>query len=144
MQDVSLLFDQTHQTTTGGNRAEIDILEFYTGCNGSGAGVWDQQANIHIWSAWNTVATSSNHTGLTWGSTWDDTTYHTVGVLVKTAAMGGGTGSVTWYFDGVQEVQSTWTSGGSLSPVETANFDIILNPGHSTWPINIDYVQVWK
>lgn len=143
MQDVSLLFDQTNQTTTGGNRAEIDLLEFYVGCNGMTAGTWDQLANIHIWTAWNTIGPDSTH-HVSWGSTWDDMTYHTLGVLVKTAVMGGGTGSATWYFDGSQVQQITWASGGSLSPVETSAFDLIMNPGHSTWPIHVDYVQVWQ
>lgn len=143
LEDASLLFDQTNQTTTGGNRAEIDVLEFYVGCGGMAPGTWDQQANIHDWSAWNAIGNDSPH-HVNWGSTWDDTTYHTVGVLVKTAVIGGGTGSATWYFDGSQMQQITWLEGGALSSTETSSYDIIMNPGYGTWPIHVSYVQVWQ
>ena len=144
MQDVDLLFHQTSRTDPARSEAEIDGIEFYVGCDGQGRGNWKIQMNVHEWSGHRIIGADAMNTPDLGAYGFDEGTFHTIAWLVETAHAGGGRGSVTWYFDGIQVAQATWLPGAPLSSVERAAFDLIMNPGFRTWPIFIDYVEVWQ
>lgn len=135
LNDVSLTKAQFTGGSLASNQAEIDVMEFYVGCpTGMGAGVWDTLSNIHIWTSATTIGPdSTNH--VTWGSgTWDGVTYHTVGELITAT-------QAKTYFDGTLMQTLDLTSGG-LNPAATGNYILIMNPGIS-WPLKVNYVQIW-
>jgi len=134
LQDITLMSAILSGGSISQSYGEIDVLEFYVGTTGMGARVWDQQANVHIWNSTTTISPdSTNH--VNWGTTWDDTTFHTVGVLVTSA-------SAKFYFDGT--LMQTISLAGGMAPAFNSSYVLLINPGYGTWPTHVDYVGLWQ
>jgi len=134
LNDITLQFAQFSNGTIPHSYAEIDPLEFYVSTVGMGAGNWQQHSAIHIWDTPTTID-PDNDISVDWGTTWDDATYHVVGVLVNSTA-------VYIYFDGA--LMNIMTTTGGFAPAFDASYNLIINPGYQNWPIHVDYVQIWK
>lgn len=112
---------------------EIDILE---GSNTDGA-----IQTYHDWSDWQTQ--TSQNTGAAYGGI-DYTKWHTWGARVVPMALGGGTGSLTWYVDGAAKgAPVTWTATSQFGGViESGMFQVNFASG-ITSPGAYDYIGVW-
>jgi hypothetical protein len=115
---------------------EMDLMAVWT--DGSGF-LWNDVTN------WDTWATSTNSGGsLSSSLGYDYSAYHTWSALYTPMAEGGGTGSVTYYMDGVPwGPVTTWTAGSEYSILEVGKYAIDISTCPSlTAPFNIDYVYV--
>lgn len=115
---------------------ELDGFELFSGGN---------TLAIHDWNTGVNPATSSVNGNVTWNGGPSDTGFHTYGTLWQTATQGGGTGSVTRYFDGVLQSANTvtWTPGGQFSGMDGDQFHIILDTGQGV-SFAVDYVSMWQ
>ena len=125
--------------TEGADFGEVDMVEWLW--NGSTNIL---NSNVNEWIN-NSIAhsNSNNQASETIYSVTADSAYHTYGLLWTPASTHSGTGTFTWYFDGVPLANRTltYTSGGNFSVFDSDNFILWIDTGPSQ-TMNVDYVMV--
>lgn len=140
--DTQLMLNQSNTGMTACPLGEIDIVEysvFTQGVQDAGLLKWGDLGGSYPAPLIGNYNQSVNPGGVGLLS------FNTFGCLYKTKAQGGGTGSITLYFNGIATKTQTFTLNSLWDVFDKSPLGQTLYIGtEPNWPIYVDYAMVWQ